>query len=100
MRLLKNIIGATADLEGHKEMKTRIISAAVLVPILFVVVLALDEIVAAVLMALIHIEYMIGRRADAFVPLCQEQQKKRIQAYCRNHTNGEKPGEYPGNPWR
>ena len=33
-------------------MKTRIISAAVLVPILFVVVLALDEIVAAVLMAL------------------------------------------------
>lgn len=33
-------------------MKTRIISAAVLVPILFVVVLALDEIVAALLMAL------------------------------------------------
>jgi len=33
-------------------MKTRIISAAVLVPILFVVVLVLDEIVAALLMAL------------------------------------------------
>ena len=32
-------------------MKTRIISAAVLVPFLFVVVLALDEIVAALIMA-------------------------------------------------
>ena len=46
---MKNTIGATADLEGHKEMKTRIISAAVLVPFLFVVVLALDEIVAALI---------------------------------------------------
>ena len=33
-------------------MKTRILSAVVLVPILFVVVLALDEIVATALMAL------------------------------------------------
>ena len=49
---MKNTIGETADLEGHKEMKTRIISAAVLVPFLFLVALVLDEIVAALIVAL------------------------------------------------
>lgn len=47
---MKNTVGVLAALEGHKDiMKTRVISAAVLIPVLLVVLLAMPKIVAAVL---------------------------------------------------
>ena len=51
MRPLKSITGETAVLEGHKNMKTRILAAVVLVPALLVIVLAAPVIVAAVIFA-------------------------------------------------
>ena len=53
MRPLQNITGVTAGLEAFDSMKTRIVTAAVLIPLLFVVVLVLPEIVTAVLAGLI-----------------------------------------------
>lgn len=49
MRPLRNTIGATAVLEAYKEMKTRVITAAVLIPVLLVILLALPKIVAALI---------------------------------------------------
>ena len=56
---MKNTIGATADLEGHKEMKTRIISAAVLVPFLFLVALVLEvvQVVAPLVLMMDSLNY-------------------------------------------
>ena len=53
MRPLKNITGGTAALEGHKKMKTRVISAAVLVPVLLVLVLFAPKMVASVIYAML-----------------------------------------------
>ncbi len=47
-----NITGAAAGLEGYKEMKTRVITAVVLLPLLLLVVLAAPKIFTAVLFAL------------------------------------------------
>ena len=48
MQPLKNITGGTAGLEEHNIMKTRIIAAAILLPLLLVVVLALPKLVTAI----------------------------------------------------
>lgn len=49
---MKNTIGVTADLEAYKKMKTRILTAAVLTPIMLLVLLAAPEIVAAIIVGL------------------------------------------------
>lgn len=49
MRRLRNITGATVGLEACKGMKTRILAAMVLVPLLFVIVLAAPKIIFAIL---------------------------------------------------
>ena len=49
MRPLKNTIGVTAGLEAYKEMKTRIITAAVAIPVLLLVLLAAPKEVVAVI---------------------------------------------------
>ncbi len=48
MRPLQNTTGATAGLEAFDPMKTRIVTALILIPLLFVVVLGLPKIVTAV----------------------------------------------------
>lgn len=53
MRPLQNITGEIAALEGHRNMKTRIISAAVLVPVLFIILLAAPEILAALVLGIL-----------------------------------------------
>ena len=53
MRPLRNITGGTVGLEAFDPMKTRILTAAVLIPLLFFVVLCLPEIVTAVILGLI-----------------------------------------------
>ena len=54
MRPLKNTIGATADLEGHnREMKIRIITAAVLIPVLLLLLLLAPTVVTAVVWGLL-----------------------------------------------
>lgn len=50
MRPLKNITGGTAVLEAFDDMKTRLISAAVLLPVLCLVIWVLPEIIAALLL--------------------------------------------------
>ena len=52
MRPLKNTTGATVGLEGHRNMKTRILAAAVLVPLLLIILLALPKIVTTIVFAL------------------------------------------------
>ena len=53
MRPLQNITGGIAGLEAFESMKTRILTAAVLIPLLFIVVLILPEIVTAVILGLL-----------------------------------------------
>ena len=53
MRPLKNTTGATDGLEGHRNMKTRILAAAVLVPLLLIILLALPKIIATIVFALL-----------------------------------------------
>ena len=53
MRPLRNIIGATADSEAHKDMKKRILSAAVLVPVLLAVVIAAPKVLAAIIVGIL-----------------------------------------------
>lgn len=48
---LRNFTGAAAGSEGHREMKKRIISAAILVPILFLLTLAAPVIAASLVMS-------------------------------------------------
>lgn len=50
---MQNITGEIAALEGHKDMKTRIISAAVLVPVLIIILLAAPEIMAALVLGML-----------------------------------------------
>ncbi len=52
MQRLKNITGATAGLEGYRQMKTRIIAAAALLPALLIIVLLLPGIFTAILFGL------------------------------------------------
>ena len=52
MRPLKNTTGATVGSEGHRNMKTRILAAAVLVPLLLIILLALPKIVTTIVFAL------------------------------------------------
>ena len=49
MRPLQNISGGTAVLEVPKQMKTRIISAAILIPVLLAIILAAPKVVTAIL---------------------------------------------------
>jgi phosphatidate cytidylyltransferase len=49
---LKNITGGTAGLEASEPMKTRIVTALILIPLLFIVVLSLPEIVSTVILGL------------------------------------------------
>lgn len=49
---MQNITGETAGLEALKKMKTRIISAAVLLPVLLIIVLALPTVFTAILVGL------------------------------------------------
>ena len=53
MRPFRNITGGIAGLEAFDSMKTRILTAAVLIPLLFFVVLCLPEIVTAVILGVI-----------------------------------------------
>lgn len=50
---LQNIIGAAAGLEEYKKMKKRVVTALVLVPVLFLITLAAPKIVAAVVWGLL-----------------------------------------------
>lgn len=50
---LQNIIGAAAGLEEYKKMKQRVVTALVLVPVLFLITLAAPKIVAAVVWGLL-----------------------------------------------
>lgn len=52
MRPLQNITGATAGLEAHKFMKTRVLASVALLPLLLIVVLALPKVWTAVLFGL------------------------------------------------
>ena len=52
MRPLKNLDGEIVVLEGHKEMKTRVMTAAIAIPLLLVIILALPKIFAAILFGL------------------------------------------------
>ncbi len=52
MQPLQNISGATAALEGLRQMKTRILTAAVALPLLLIIILALPKIFAAILFGL------------------------------------------------
>ena len=54
MRPLQNITGETAASEEYKQMKTRIIAAAFLVPALFLLVLVLPKAFAAVVMGILQ----------------------------------------------
>ena len=49
MRPLKNTIGVTAGLEAYKEMKTRILTAAIAIPLLLLVLLAAPKELVAVI---------------------------------------------------
>lgn len=53
MRPLKNTSGATAALEAHEHMKTRIITAAILVPLLLIILLILPKLITAILFGLL-----------------------------------------------
>ena len=53
MRPFQNTIGETAGLEEYRDMKTRLISAAVLLPVLFLVIWILPKLVAAILIGLV-----------------------------------------------
>ena len=46
---MKNTVGVTADLEAYKEMKTRILTAAIAIPVLLLVLLAAPKELVAVL---------------------------------------------------
>ncbi len=50
---LQNLTGGTAGLEAHRNMKKRILSAAVLVPLLLIVVYALPKIVTVIALGLL-----------------------------------------------
>ena len=52
MRPLQNLGDVTAALEGHRKMKTRIMTAAIALPLLLIILLALPKIVAAILLGL------------------------------------------------
>ena len=52
MRPLQNLGGATAALEGHRKMKTRIMTAAIALPLLLIILLAFPKVVAAILLGL------------------------------------------------
>ena len=52
MRPLKNLDGEIVVLEGHKEMKTRVVTAAIAIPLLLVIILALPKIFTAILFGL------------------------------------------------
>ena len=54
MRPLQNITGETAASEEYKEMKTRIIAAAFLVPALLLLVLVLPKGIAAIVMGILQ----------------------------------------------
>lgn len=64
MKPLQSIIGVTAGLEEFDTMKTRVIAAAVLLPLLLITVLALPQIITAVLagvmMAIAAYELLYG----------------------------------------
>ena len=49
MRRLKNTTGATAGLEAYREMKTRIIAAVALLPLLLLIVLVAPKVCTAIL---------------------------------------------------
>ena len=53
MRPLKNTSGETVALEAHEHMKTRIITAAVLVPLLLIILLFLPKFITAILFGLL-----------------------------------------------
>ena len=52
MRPLKSLGGVTAALEGHRKMKTRIMTAAIALPLLLIILLAFPKVVAAILLGL------------------------------------------------
>ncbi len=53
MRPLQNLTGAIAGLEAHREMKKRILSAVVLVPLLLITVYTLPKIVTVIALGLL-----------------------------------------------
>ena len=69
---MKNTIGVTADLEAYKEMKMRVITAALGIPVLLLVLLAAPkEVVGLIWGALMA----IGALTSLFAALCRRHKR-------------------------